>query len=154
MNNQHQGATSNPRTPSRRDQIALLQGAVFLLSGVWPVVHIRSFEAVAGRKTDKWLVRTVGLLVAVIGYVLLRARSSRRITPEVAALAAGSAGGLAAIDFVYGTRGTIPRRYLLDGLMETAFVLLWLPHLGTSRTVGGTEPTANISLRDPQRAAR
>jgi hypothetical protein len=110
-------------------RIALLQGSVFLVSGVWPVLHMRSFEAVAGRKTDKWLVKTVGLLVAVAGAVLLRARSAGRISPDVAAMAAGSAGGLAAIDFVYGTRGVIPRRYLLDGLMELAFALSWLPHL-------------------------
>jgi hypothetical protein len=111
------------------DRIALVQGIVFLVSGVWPVIHMRSFEAVAGRKTDKWLVRTVGILVAVVGGALLRARTTRRITPEIALTAAGSAAGLAAIDFRYGLPGRIPRRYLLDGLMEAGFAILWLPHL-------------------------
>lgn len=30
--------------------------AVWIASGLWPIVHMRSFEAVAGRKRDKWLV--------------------------------------------------------------------------------------------------
>mgnify|MGYP003293179536 CR=1 FL=1 len=45
----------------------LAQGGFYVLSGVWPLVSMRTFELVTGPKTDDWLVRMVGLLAAVIG---------------------------------------------------------------------------------------
>jgi len=39
----------------------------FLLTGIWPLLSMRTFEAVTGPKVDRWLVKTVGVLVAVIG---------------------------------------------------------------------------------------
>ena len=51
--------------------IAGTQGSYFLLTGVWPLLHMRSFLAVTGPKTDLWLVETVGVLVAAIGAGLL-----------------------------------------------------------------------------------
>ena len=66
---------------------------------------MRTFEAVTGPKADRWLVKTVGVLVAVIGVVLTMAGARRHVGPEPAALAAGSAAGLAAIDTIYATRG-------------------------------------------------
>ena len=37
-----------------------IQAAYYTLTGIWPIVHRRSFEAVTGRKTDYWLVQMVG----------------------------------------------------------------------------------------------
>jgi hypothetical protein len=34
--------------------VALVQGVYFLLTGVWPIVHLPSFLAVTGPKTDLW----------------------------------------------------------------------------------------------------
>lgn len=47
--------------------IAGVQGIYFLLTGLWPLVSIESFQWVTGPKTDLWLVYCVGCLVAVIG---------------------------------------------------------------------------------------
>ncbi|MFH5804425.1 hypothetical protein ACG2DA_10255, partial [Alienimonas sp. DA493] len=47
------------------------QGLYYVATGVWPLVHIRSFEFVTGPKTDDWLVQTVGALVLAIGGTLL-----------------------------------------------------------------------------------
>ena len=52
-------------------RLPVVQGVYFLLTGVWPLLSIRTFEAVTGPKVDRWLVKTVGLLVAVIGASLL-----------------------------------------------------------------------------------
>ena len=41
-------------------------------------------------------------------------------TPEIAGIAAGCAGGLAAIDLVYVLRGRISPVYLLDAALELA----------------------------------
>jgi len=102
-----------------------LQALYFVVTGVWPCVEIRSFQKVSGPKTDLWLVKTVGVLVSVIGGVIAVAGMRRRITPEIAALAVGSSAGLAAIDVVYSSRGRISRVYLLDALAEAAFIGAW-----------------------------
>ena len=43
--------------------LALAQGLCFTATGLWPLMHMPSFEAVTDPKEDKWLVRTVGVLV-------------------------------------------------------------------------------------------
>jgi hypothetical protein len=102
-----------------------VQGFYYMLTGVWPLVSLRSFEAVTGPKRDKWLVQTVGVLVAAIGLVLARAGARGRVTPDISLLAIASAMGLAAIDIVYVRTGTISRVYLLDALGETLLVWGW-----------------------------
>jgi hypothetical protein len=87
---------------------------------------MRSFEAVTGPKTDRWLVNTVGILVSAIGVTLLLAARRRRVAPEPVVLAAGSAAGLAAIDTVYAARGRISKVYLLDAVLELILVGAWM----------------------------
>jgi hypothetical protein len=111
-----------------RDHASLLaigQGVYYLATGIWALVSIRTFEAVTGPKADRWLVKTVGVLVAVIGGVLILAGRRRRVEPESVVLAAGSAAGLAAIDTVYAVKGRIAKIYLLDALTEVALVAAW-----------------------------
>src|SRR3954449_7565551 len=87
--------------------LAALQGLYFCVTGVWPLVHMESFLAVTGPKTDLWLVRTVGMLIAVIGLALLVAAFRRQAGAEVRTLALGGACGLAAVDVIYVTIGVI-----------------------------------------------
>lgn len=65
-----------------------VQGWVYVVTGLWPVVHLASFEVVTGEKYDDFLVHTVGLLLFVVGAVLLRALRIDRLSAEIAALAA------------------------------------------------------------------
>jgi hypothetical protein len=106
--------------------LAGAQGIYYAATGIWALVDITSFQLVTGPKTDLWLVKTVGVLVTVIGVVLLLAARSRRVTAEIVLLAVGSALGLAAIDLIYALGGTISRIYLLDAAAEVALALLWL----------------------------
>ena len=106
--------------------LALGQGLYYLGTGLWALVSIRSFEAVTGPKVDRWLVKTVGVLVSVIGAALMLAGWRRRVAPESAILAAGSAAGLGAIDTVYATKGRIAKIYLLDAVVEVALVAGWV----------------------------
>jgi hypothetical protein len=113
------------RAGSDQQQRLLLrvQGAYYLLSAVWPLVSIGSFQAVTGRKTDLWLVKTVAVLVGVIGGVLLwSGRRGDRPAPEAVALARGSAAGLAAIETAYVARRRISPVYLLDAVAEVALL--------------------------------
>lgn len=101
------------------------QGIYYLVTGLWPLFSMRTFEAVTGPKADKWLVKTVGVLVGIVGAVLMLAARRRHLAPEPVLLAAGSAAGLAAIDTVYATRGRISKVYLLDAAVEIAIVAAW-----------------------------
>lgn len=105
--------------------LAALQGVYFLATGVWPLVHIDSFLAVTGPKTDLWLVQTVGALVAVVGGVLLLAAARGRVSWEALALGAGGAAALGAVDVVFVARDVIPPVYLADAAAEAVFVLWW-----------------------------
>jgi len=99
----------------------LVQGTFYVLTGVWPLLAMWSFELVTGPKTDDWLVRMVGLLAASIGVTLLAAASRRRVTSEVRLLAVVSALSFAAIDLVYALTGRISAVYLLDAGVELTF---------------------------------
>ena len=72
------------------------------------------------------MMRTVGVLVTVIGAVLLLAGRRRRVTDEIVLLAVGSALGLAAIDVIYAVSGRISAVYLADAVVEVGLALLWL----------------------------
>src|SRR5437868_11931097 len=113
------------RSDDRRNALAIGQGVYFAATGIWPIVDMRSFEAVTGPKVDKWLVRTVGVLVAVIGGALISAGARRAVTPEVAGLAVGAAAGLGLIDVIYSTSGRISKIYLADAAAEAALVTAW-----------------------------
>jgi hypothetical protein len=102
----------------------IVQGAYFVATGIWPLISMRTFEAVTGPKVDRWLVKTVGVLVAVIGSSLLL--DARRPSRGTTALAVGSAAALGGVDVVYAARGRISRIYLLDAVLEAVLVAMWL----------------------------
>lgn len=104
---------------------AYVQALYYVLTGIWPLVDLPSFELVTGPKVDDWLVETVGVLVATIGAVLGVAGYRRTIVPEVPLLAGGSALSLAGIDVIYVAKGRISRLYLLDAVAEIALAAIW-----------------------------
>jgi hypothetical protein len=113
----------------RQRRAAALQSAYYLPTGIWPLIPrigIPTFEWFTGPKVDRWLVQTVGALVGVIGIVIGRARANDRITPEIEALAIGSAVSLAAVDVVFVGRRRIRPIYLGDALMNLVIVAAWL----------------------------
>lgn len=126
------GPVSTVGAMEHRERLAVGQGLFYLASGIWPILHLRSFEAVTGPKPEGWLVKTVGALVAVAGGALLFAGLRQRITPEIAGLALGSAASLAAIDLTYAGRRRISPVYFGDAAVEIALAGGWLALL--SRT--------------------
>jgi hypothetical protein len=112
-----------------------IQGPYYLLTGVWPLVHIRSFQYVTGQKydnlpnggeSDHWLVLTVGLLVTSVALALLTAAWRRSVQPEIAVVAIGSAAGLTAIDVIYVARQVINPIYLVDAAIEVPLIAAWI----------------------------
>src|SRR3954466_14187786 len=101
----------------RRSTVAAGHGLANIAGGLWPLLHVRSFEAVLGPKTDVWLVRTVAGLLVVNGAVQVSASSG---SPDALVLARrlgiGTALTLGTVDVVYVATGRISRMYLLDAL--------------------------------------
>jgi hypothetical protein len=106
--------------------IALIQAIYFGLTGLWPIVHIRSFMAVTGPKTDIWLVKTVGVLIIAIAIPLLTSALHHKITIDIRLLAILSSLGLTAIDVIYVAKKVISKIYLLDAVAEMMLIIAWL----------------------------
>jgi hypothetical protein len=109
---------------------ALVQGAFFAVTGLWPIAHYRSFERVTGPKVDDWLVKTTGGVLAAVGATLL-ASALRRPTrrprrSNLRTLGMSTTAALALADLVYVARGRIPRVYLIDAAAEAVLFALWL----------------------------
>jgi hypothetical protein len=106
--------------------LAAGQAALYVATGVWPLVHMPSFEAVTGPKRERWLVRTVGVLVTVVGAVLAAGAARRRTSPELRLLGAATATALAGVDVWYaGVRRRISPVYLADAVVELALAAAW-----------------------------
>lgn len=106
--------------------VAGLQGSYNVVTGLWPLAHMRSFEALSGPKTDKWLVRTVSGLLVTIGMEQLRSASSIERVAVAKRLGIGTAVTLTAIDLVYVAKGRISKIYLLDAAVELSILRGWL----------------------------
>lgn len=109
-----------------RRQLAIVQGAYLLITGIWPLVSMKSFLYVTGPKTDLWLVTTVGLLLAVTGSTLISSGLNARRQPEFVWLGMVTAVCLAAIEIYFTIEKVISAVYLLDSVLELLFTFLWI----------------------------
>lgn len=105
-------------------QMARAHGAFNMLGGLWPLVHLRSFEGVFGPKYDRWLEHTVAGLLVTVGYAQWRAGTDED-WPHARLLGIGTAGTLLAIDLVYVPRGRLRWTYLIDAAEEIALLAGW-----------------------------
>jgi hypothetical protein len=106
--------------------IAWVQAVYFGITGLWPLIHMPSFLAVTGPKTDLWLVRTVGLLVMCVAVALAVASCRGDVDAQTIALALPSSVALAGIDVVYVAKRVIAKIYLIDAAAECALVIAWM----------------------------
>jgi hypothetical protein len=106
--------------------IAAIQAAYFLITGIWPILHIDSFLEVTGPKTDLWLVRLFGALVCVPGLVLLQAAWTGRVPAAVTLTALSACAVLGAGDVIFFLRGDIGAIYLADAALEAVFFAAWV----------------------------
>jgi hypothetical protein len=140
-----EGSRTGPRFWLR--WAALIQSVYYILTGLWALLHIRSFMWVTGLKHDLWLVKTVGILVVAIGLAILVARIREHYSLEIIVLAIGAAIGLTMIDIYYVLAGTISPVYLLDAVLELALVAMWIlgligtPAPGAARRSEPTGPS-------------
>jgi hypothetical protein len=109
----------------RPELMARAHGAFNLAGGLWPLAHLRSFEAVFGAKADRWLEYTVAGLMTSIGYEQWRSGTSQEWR-HARRLGLASAGTLLTIDLIYSPRGRIKWTYLIDAAAEATLIVGWL----------------------------
>jgi hypothetical protein len=110
----------------RRGALPLAHGLFMSAAGLWPLLHLRSFEAVTGPKRDKWLVRSVGAVLTSIGAALVADGLHGGRSDAIRVLGIGSAVALGGADVVYTAKGCLSKVYLLDAAVQAGFCSLWL----------------------------
>jgi len=130
----YERCVSRAVTPLSHRSLARLQAAYYVATGVWPIAHMRSFEAVTGPKVDHWLVRTFGALVTAAG-AALAAGSREPPSRALVVLGGGTAIALSAAEIVYVLERRISPVYLLDAGLELAIAAGWLSLVCTSDSV-------------------
>jgi hypothetical protein len=110
----------------RADAVAVTHGAFNVVGGLWPLLHLRSFEWVFGPKKDVWLQRTTGGLLVSAGLAQLAAAPDPGGPAHARRIGLGTALTLLAIDLVYVPTGRIRPTYLLDAAMQTGWIAAWL----------------------------
>ena len=116
-----QSARGDVARDARLERLLAAQAAYFVATGIWPLLHRRSFEAVTGPKADYWLVQTVGVLVTVLGASIGRGLRRGDPAPETRLAAVAAALGLAGIDVLHVSRRRISVVYLADAALELFF---------------------------------
>jgi hypothetical protein len=95
------------------------QGWYYLLGGLWPLVHFRSFEAVAGPKPDRFQTEVTSVLFTAVGAALLAGSRAARPARPVRLLAAATALGTAYVDLRH--RRALRDLFRAEALLELAF---------------------------------
>jgi hypothetical protein len=112
-------------SPDSTHIVGWIQGTYFAVTGIWPLVSISSFMSVTGPKTDIWLVKTAGVVIAVTGISIMLASFYKRYHRETVFLAGFSALGLGIIDVKYFLAGSLSPVYLVDACVEFPFFIFW-----------------------------
>lgn len=105
-----------------KDVISKIQGIYYLVTGIWPVIHIQSFMAVTGPKTDIWLVKMVALLsVSIALTILLQKKHTNGFILNIL-----TALSFLIIDLYYALSTVISPIYLTDAGIQLLFVILFI----------------------------
>ena len=71
-----------------------LQGLYYLVAGLWPLLHLRSFVWVFGEQRDRFQLDVSAALLIAIGAILLLA-AARRVRPDGLLVSLGAASAVA-----------------------------------------------------------
>jgi len=108
--------------------VFLAQGIYFIVTGIWPLLNMASFITATGPKQDTWLVEMVGLLSASIGLTFIV--SSLRKHPLPVLLGYAAAISFLVMDINYVSTDQISRIYLIDAIIQAAFIAAMTVILG------------------------
>jgi len=115
--------------------LAVAHGSFNVVGGLWPLLHLRSFEWVFGPKTDVWLQMTTGGLLISAGVAQLAAAPGPQGPAQARRIGLGTALTLLVVDLIYVPKGRIRPTYLVDAAMQTAWLTAWLRRTAAQGTV-------------------
>jgi hypothetical protein len=104
------------------------QGTWYVVTGVWPILSFRTFEAVVGPKPDRFQTQATGLVFVAVGLALQPWRNDPypdtsgqdvALSGTARLLAVATAGLTAAIELAY--RRKVRPVFLADAALETVF---------------------------------
>lgn len=122
------------------------QALYYLLGGLWPFVHFRSFQAVAGPKPDRFQTEVTAALFAATGAALLAARDPEPGAATAARLlAAGAACGVAVVDWRH--RKVIRPLFRAEAALEVAFAVAAVVRSGSRRGATNDHPRRPVQRR-------
>ena len=117
--------TSNSLKPGYGRTILIVQSIYYLLTGLWPLLHIRSFMELTGYKTDTWLVKTVAVLTISMSLTFMTDLLSKEFSTAIAVLSVTSSLGFLLIDSHYALSEVISPVYLADAAVQLVFICWW-----------------------------
>jgi hypothetical protein len=123
-----------------------LQGWYYLAGGLWPLVHFRSFEAVAGPKPDRFQTEVTSVLFSAIGTALLVGARGSTLPPAVRALAVASALGTAYTDLKH--RRQVRVIFQLEAALELTFAAAAVTAVRSPRRAGNIDRSAPTGPAD------
>lgn len=103
-----------------------VQSMYILVTALWGLVHIESFMAITGPKTDIWLVKTVSALLLPVAVCLGTFHFIRTELRPAVVLGSLTAIAFIGIDFYYSLTNVISDVYLADGFLQLVFLILWI----------------------------
>ena len=106
--------------------LAWTQGGYYLATGLWPILHLRSFEKLTGPKPEGWLTKTLGGVIAAVGATFVLAAQRKHVSLEMRVLGFTSALAFAVSDTLYPMKGRIAKTYLADALPQLMLAAGWL----------------------------
>src|SRR3712207_2277335 len=106
----------------RAQDVSKAQGLFNIVGGVWPLVSLRSFEFVYGKKRDIYLQKTVGGLLLSIGAIQFTSAENEEDLRVVRKLGVATAATLLLIDLIYIPRGEMRKTYIQDALCEVGWL--------------------------------
>lgn len=102
------------------------QGVFYVITGLWPIVHLKSFERVTGNKRESWLAKSMGALVTAVGAALIVGSLEERPSRTLKVLGMGSAVALGLADLVFAKHSRAPKVYIGDAVAEGAALATWI----------------------------
>jgi hypothetical protein len=114
-----------PSAAKRARSLAVAHGAFNIAGGAWPLFNLTSFAWVFGPKSDDWLQRTVAGLLITAGWSQLRTPNTAEGRRGACRIGLGTATTLLAVDLYYVPKERLRWTYLLDALMEVAWIAAW-----------------------------
>jgi hypothetical protein len=127
MASRRPGRTAGETQPTERDRwrrrLLVGQGAYYVITGLWALVHFSSFARVLGLPVDPFRSQTLAAVMVVLGGSLIEAARRGPPGPFPTLLGAAVAGAIAIVSLWWLPRIGIGTALRIDLLLEVAFAL-------------------------------